>query len=113
MAKQGHTDMTSAVLIIPDSYKDSANSFGVSQGWGEGNFSVPLSTSGLQPATHWGCRAEVTQSFVDMVENPSPENTPLVSVLIYSFSDTMEPYDHWIETLTSEGLKLADVQNNE
>ena len=105
--------MTSAVLIIPDAYRDAGNAFGVEQGWGENNFSVPLSPDGKEPVTHWGCRAEVTQSFIDMVENPSPENTTLVSVLICSFSDTMEPYDHWVETLTSEGLKLADVQNNE
>lgn len=105
--------MTSAVLILPDAYRDAGNAFGVEQGWGENNFSVPLSPDGKEPVTHWGCRAEVTQSFIDMVENPSPENTTLVSVLIYSFSDTMEPYDHWVETLTSEGLKLADVQNNE
>lgn len=99
--------MTSAVLILPDAYRDAGNAFGVEQGWGNDNFSVALSSDGSEPATHWGCRADVGPSFIEMVENPSPENEPLVAVLIYSFSDTLAPYDHWVETLAANGLAVV------
>jgi hypothetical protein len=98
--------MTSAVLIIPADDLDAANAFGVEQGWGEGNFSVPLSPTGAEPTTHWGCRAEVGPIFIEMVENPSPENEPLVAALIYSFSDSLAPYDHWVEVLAEQSLTI-------
>ena len=102
--------MTSAVLILPDAYRDAGNAFGVEQGWGENNFSVPLSPDGKEPVTHWGCRAEVTQSFIDMVENPSLETKLLLSVLIHSFSNTLTPYEHWISVLEENKLQnLSDV----
>lgn len=101
--------MTSAVLILPDAYRAAGNAFGVAQGWGEDNFSVPLSADGLEPATHYGCRAEVDQVFIESVENPTPEAAPLVSVMIYSFADGVQPYDHWIATLAENGLMRVEV----
>lgn len=103
--------MTSAVLILPDASRDAGNAFGVEQGWGNDNFSVALSADGSEPATHWGCRADVGPSFIEMVENPSPENEPLVAVLIYSFSDTLAPYDHWVETLASNTLMVVEFSD--
>ena len=100
--------MTSAVLILPDAYRDAGNAFGVDQGWGPNCLAVALSGDGSEPATHWGCRADVGESFVAMVENPNPENEPLVAVLIYSFSDTLAPYDHWVETLASNNLTVVE-----
>lgn len=98
--------MTSAVLILPAAYLDLGNAFGAAHGWGEGTFSVGLSADGAGAATYWGCRADVSDLFVEMIENPAPESAPLVSVLLYSFSDTLAPYDHWIETLATCGLRL-------
>lgn len=96
--------MTSAVLIVPAAYRDEANAFAVAQGWGENCLSVPLSPSGQEPATHWACRAGVGPSFINMVENPSPESQPLVAVLIYSFEDNMDPYAHWTRVLADNNL---------
>ncbi|MBR9765840.1 MAG: hypothetical protein GYB53_20555 [Rhodobacteraceae bacterium] len=36
-------------------------------GWGAGTYSVPLSASGEEPATHWGLSTSATQVFVDQV----------------------------------------------
>ena len=102
--------MTSAVLILPDAYRDAGNAFGVAHGWGEDNFSVPLSATGLEPATHYGCRAEVDQAFIDSVENPTPEAEPLVAVMISSFEDNVQPYDHWVTTLEANNLMRVDVE---
>lgn len=101
--------MTSAVLILPAAYRDAGNAFGVAQGWGEDNFSVPLSATGLEPATHYGCRAEVDQAFVESVQNPTPEAAPLVSVMVSSFADNVQPYDHWVATLAENNLTRVEV----
>jgi len=97
--------MTSAVLILPAAYRNAGNAFGVAQGWGEGNFSVPLSASGSEPATHWGCCAEVGPGFLLLMENPPPEAAPLLSVMVHSFNDTVMPYDHWTATLAENNLQ--------
>lgn len=99
--------MTSAVLILPNAYRDAGNAFGVEQGWGDNNFSVALSADGSEPATHWGCRADVSPNFIEMVENPSPENQPLVAVLIYNFEDNISPYDHWVQILALNNLAVV------
>ena len=104
--------MTSAVLILPAAYRDAGNAFGVAQGWGEDNFSVLLSATGLEPATHYGCRAEVDQAFVESVQNPTPEAAPLVSVMVSNFADNVQPYDHWVATLELNGLQRV-TQNEE
>lgn len=100
--------MTSAVLILPAAYRDAGNAFGVAQGWGEDNFSVPLSADGAEPATHYGCRADVTQGFLDMMADPPAEAVPLLAVMVSSFADGVQPYDHWIATLAENGLTRVE-----
>ena len=101
--------MTSAVLILPAAYRDAGNAFGVAQGWGDGNFSVPLSAEGLEPVTHWGCRADVTESFLAMMADSPPEAVPLLAVMVSSFADGVQPYDHWIATLAENGLVRVEA----
>lgn len=101
--------MTSAVLILPAAYRDAGNAFGVAQGWGEDNFSVPLSATGLEPATHYGCRADVTEGFLAMMADPPPEAVPLLAVMVSSFADGVQPYDHWIATIEANGLTRVEV----
>jgi hypothetical protein len=96
--------MTSAVLILPAAYRDAGNAFGVAQGWGADNFSVPLSADGAEPATHYGCRADVTQGFLDMMADPPSEAIPLLAVMVSSFEDNVQPYDHWVATLAENNL---------
>ena len=96
--------MTSAVLILPSAYRAAGNAFGVAQGWGEGNFSVPLSATGLSPATHWGCRADVSGGFLELMANPPAEAMPLVAAMMSSFDDNAAPLDHWMATLATNGL---------
>lgn len=101
--------MTSAVLILPNAYRGAGNAFGVSQGWGEGNFSVPLSATGLEPATHYGCRADVSGGFLDLMADPPAEAVPLLAVMVSSFDDNVAPLDHWMATLAANNL--ARVQD--
>ncbi len=100
--------MFSAVLILPAAYREAGNAFGVSQGWGEGNFSVSLSADGSQPATHWGCRPDVSQGFLDLMADPPAEAVPFLAALVSSFSGTLAPYDHWTQTLAENGLSVSE-----
>ena len=101
------TDYTSAVLILPAAYRDAGNTLSAEMGWqpvgaDPGTYSIPLMTG--DTLTHWGCRADVTQGFIDMVENPTPEVQPLVDVLIYDWRVTGDPHTHFVDVITANGL---------
>lgn len=99
----------SAVLILPEAYRQAGNDLSAEMGWQPvgaepGTYSVPLLTGDV--LTHWGCRADVTQGFIDMVENPTPETQPLIDVLIYDFRVTGDPYSHFMDVLAENGLTV-------
>lgn len=101
------TDYTSAVLILPAAYRDAGNALSAEMGWQPadavpGTYSIPLCTDGV--LTHWGCRADVTQTFMDMIANPTPETQPLIDVLIWDFRVTGDPYQHFMDILADNGL---------
>ncbi len=98
--------MTSAVLIVPATDRDAANALGEAMGWGPDNYSVALSGNGLEPPTHWGCRADVSQSFIDMLATPPEEAWPVLAVLISDFSEGLHPYEHWVSVLEAHGLQI-------
>ena len=98
---------TSAVLILPAAYRQAGNALSAEMGWqpadaDPGTYSIPLCTDGV--LTHWGCRADVTQSFIGMVENPTPETQPLVDVLVYDWRVTGDPHTHFLDVITANGL---------
>lgn len=101
------TEYWSAVLILPEAYRQAGNDLSAEMGWQPvgaepGTYSVPLMTG--DTLTHWGCRADVTQSFLDMVENPTTETQPLVDVLIYDWRVTGDPYQHFRDVIAVNGL---------
>lgn len=65
------TDWTlSIVMIVPASLRDIGNRLSCALGHDTlpGNtFSVPLSPTGSEPATHYGCRTAAQQSFADLL----------------------------------------------
>jgi hypothetical protein len=63
--------MFSCVLILPIAYTDSGNSMAEILGYGPNNFSVLLSTTGTEPASHAGLHSWITQSFIDLLDNPT------------------------------------------
>ena len=97
----------SAVLILPAAYREAGNAIATTMGWQPegavpGTYSVPLCTDGV--VTHWACRPVVTQSFIDMIENPTPETESLISKLIYDFRDNCDGYTHFSEIIEANGL---------
>lgn len=56
------------VLIIPAGLKHSANALGAAMGWGPESYSVPLSSDGAEPPTHYGLNlAEASDVFLAML----------------------------------------------
>ena len=99
------TDYTSAVLILPAAYREAGNTLSAEMGWqpvdaDPGTYSIPLMTG--DTLTHWGCRADVTAGFIDMVENPSPETQPLV----YDWRVTGDPHGHFVDVIAAQGLTV-------
>lgn len=57
--------MRSAVLIIPASMREAANGLAVAMGWGDENYTIPLSSDG-ETITHYAARADVGDEFIAM-----------------------------------------------
>lgn len=75
--------MTSAVMIVPAALRDDANALGEELGWGPGNFSVPLSADGSEPATHYGaCAASVGAEFLDLALWPDEETALMLGEMV-------------------------------
>ena len=103
------TDYTSAVLILPAAYRTAGNDLSASMGWqpvgaDPGTYSIPLCTDGV--LTHWGCRADVTQTFIGMVENPPQDAAALVAVLVYDWRVTGDPHGHFLDVIAGQGLTV-------
>lgn len=99
--------MTSAVLILPAAYLDAGNALGEAMGWGAGNYSVALSANGEEPATHYGCRAEVGPGFLALMEAPPEEALPVLAVLVADLRETDNGYGHWSDVLAALGLQMV------
>ena len=101
------TDYTSAVLILPAAYRTAGNDLSAEMGWQPvgpvpGTYSIPLLTG--DTLTHWGCRADVTQGFIALVENPPENAAALVAVLVYDWRVTGDPHGHFLDVITANGL---------
>jgi hypothetical protein len=100
--------MTSAVLIIPALYLEAANQLGKTMGWGDGNYTVPLTMDG-KTVSHYGCRADVQQGFMDLMANPPKEAAPILAVLVSDFRETSDGFGHWSEVLASQKLAVLSA----
>lgn len=114
--------MLSCVLIVPVDTVDKARSLAAAMGWGEtGNYSVPLSADGSEPASHYGMNPWVTEEFVAMVTNagagvlpqellaagyPPADLVAVLSSLTVSIKDSMD--GHFWTVLGEQNL--AEVQ---
>ena len=76
----------SAVLIVPATLREQADRLSCALGYDKlpGNtYSVPLSAGGREPATHYGCRSQAKQEFIDILsaaaEGVVPEELDLAA----------------------------------
>jgi len=110
----------SIVMIAPAATKDGANAIAEALGHGPNNFSATLSNDG-QTITHYGCRTQAQQSFVDLLagmgqgEFPEIEGADpqiigaILSSLIIDIQDGADGATHFNAVLESNGLARFEV----
>lgn len=112
--------MLSCVLILPDDQLATGNAVGEAMGLGPNNFSVALSADGLEPATHWGLHAWVSEAFEAMIETgvyppevadagiTKADYDAMLAVLISSFWTDYE--NHFSTVCAENGLKIVEAE---
>jgi hypothetical protein len=106
----------STVLIIPAALREEGNAIAEAMGWGPDNYSVPLSATGQEPATHYGLHAYSNDQFKSWIEGTEslPEGMEaaqeVINALIYSFSNEIVNADHFGAVLAANTLKLVDTK---
>ena len=113
----------SVVLIVPQQSQNDANLMAEVLGHGPNNFSIALSGDGNEPATHYGCRAQAQQSFVDFLnalksgqiqEIEGITNSQLTSVvegLVYDTNGS-DGYEHFNRVITENNLQKIMGENS-
>jgi hypothetical protein len=119
--------MKSLVLIVPEANRAAGDGVSVAMGYadpGASTYTVPLSATGQEPATHYGCHTAATDGFAMMVQiltsGVVPDGTSealaqtalglraqqpaLASGLIWSAEDNLEGWEHFVAVLSSHSL---------
>jgi hypothetical protein len=101
----------SAFLIIPAAYKSAANAVGLAMGWGPNNYDgVALSNDGGATVTHWACRTDVDQVFLDLLANPPAIDgvDAVLDALDVNLSETLWGIDHATAVMADKGMVRVD-----
>lgn len=108
----------SLVIIAPAALKPAANAIGEAIGWTGDNLSVPLSASGNEPATHYGCHAWAQAIAVawltGQAEPPASAYTPeqiagvLAQLTISVDPDGLQGGEHFQAALAEAGLQRIE-----
>lgn len=108
--------MLSCVLILPVDQVDTGNAVSAAMGWGSPAYTVPLSASGADPATHYGLHAWTAPSFQALIESgvyppeladagiTEADYAAMMAVLIYSFWPDYT--DHFATVCVDNGLQV-------
>ena len=110
----------SIVMIAPAATKDGANAIAEALGHGPNNFSATLSNDG-QTITHYGCRTQAQQSFVDLLAGMGQGEMPpiegadpqvIAAILSSLIIDIVEGGDgaaHFNAVLEANGLTRFEL----
>ncbi len=110
----------SIVMIAPAATKDGANAIAEALGHGPNNFSATLSNDG-QTITHYGCRTQAQQSFVDLLAGMGQGEFPpieganprvieaILASLIIDIQDGADGATHFNAMLEANGLTRFEV----
>ena len=99
--------MPSAILIIPAALKPAADAVGAAMNWGPENYTLHLSADGGASLTHYGCRTDVTQGFLQLMADPPaiPGVATVLSALIVDLSETLWGADHLAAALIAHAME--------
>lgn len=101
----------SCALVIPAANRAEMNAIGEALGYGPDNLSVPLSSSGVDSATHYGCHTWCEQSFIDLLTTPPPEYaaSPALANLTAHYVQDGIPTETFNTLLAQMGLQRVEV----
>jgi hypothetical protein len=111
----------SIVMIAPAATKDGANAIAEALGHGPNNFSATLSADG-QSVTHYGCRTQAQQSFVDLLAGMGQGEFPpiegadpqiigaILGSLIIDISENEDGFSHFNRVIEANGLERFEPQ---
>jgi len=116
----------SLVCIVSAGNKTFADSAAAAFGYGPGNFSVPLSSTGLFPPTHWCLHTWGSENFIAMLDaaqagqlSPLPAGIDAVALqtLLSNMTRSVRPVDanprwHCDDVLAAQGLKQATASSS-
>jgi hypothetical protein len=112
----------SIVMIAPAATKDGANVIAEALGHGPNNFSAMLSADG-QTVTHYGCRTQAQQSFVDLLAGMGQGELPpiegadprvieaILASLIIDIQDGADGAAHFNAVLEANGLTRFESES--
>jgi hypothetical protein len=111
----------SIVMIAPAATKDGANAIAEALGHGPNNFSATLSSDG-KSITHYGCRTQAQQSFVDLLAGMGQGQLPpiegadpqiigaILASLIIDISENEDGFSHFNRVIEANGLTRFEVE---
>lgn len=101
------TDYTlSVVQLCPGTYRDAANAVAEAAGYGPNNLSVKLKDAG--GVIWWGCHAWWKPSVFFAIADYPPEVQEVLSHVVSSYGENLNPRDHWAEALNNAGLSVME-----
>lgn len=108
-------------MLVPAAFQALANQLAAGLDHGPNNFSVALSASGAEPSTHFACRAQAQQSFIDMltaagggtlpeIEGMTPQEVGTVLMQLQAdVSVGSDGYAHFNQVIAAAGLKRVEA----
>ena len=110
--------MLSCVLLLPVAQVATGNAVSEAMGWGSPAYTVPLSPTGTEPATHYGLRTWSDEAFQAMLESQvyppqlaqagitEAAYAAMIGALVWSFwPDYM---GHFATVCAENGLKIVE-----
>jgi hypothetical protein len=106
----------SIVMIAPTYTRDGANAVAEALGHGPNNFSATLSADG-KTVTHYGCRTQAQQSFVELLAGMGQGKLPpiegadpqiigaILGSLIIDISENEDGFSHFNRVIEANGLE--------
>ena len=107
--------MKSTVLIIPTNLQADGNAVAEAMGWGVNNYSVPLTTNGVD-ISHYGLHTHTSAQFEGWITGTQPLPAgmeyaqPVIDALIYSFRDDIKNREHFDAVLAANNLQAMPAE---
>lgn len=114
--------MKCGVFIAPADMQEVANGFSEVMNWGPMVYSVALSPTGAEPATHFACRADLAEGFLAMLQD-IPEGAPPFIVtgidpdevrpeaidgfILIHLAERGNAFAHWSTVIADYGLQMV------